>query len=193
MLANNGGRVILLGIILTVACASVNAQQTVFRWVDEDGVVHFSDAPPDESEAVESETFTTEKPPPSIAPAQPVVKSPAASETEGEKQSAPPEIETPPLVRKVDIATLSVADLDRRCEDAREKLIAPLREAEIAKCNQQEDTDPARCERFYADYGDGGRTASGGTFPPMFHDLPECVDALEERRRRASRTPAENR
>ena len=193
MLANNGGQIILLGIILTVACASVNAQETVFRWVDEDGVVHFSDAPPDESEAVESETLTTEKLPPYVAPAQPVVQSPAASETDREKQSAQPEIETPPLFRKVDIATLSVADLDRRCEDAREKLIAPLREAEIAKCNQQEDTDPARCERFYVDYGDGGRTASGGTFPPMFHDLPECVDALEERRRRASRTPAENR
>ena len=193
MLANNGGRVILLGIILMVACASVNAQQTVFRWVDEDGVVHFSDAPPDESAAVESETITTEKPPPYVTPAQPVVKSPAASEMDREKQSVQPEIETPPLVRKVDIATLSVADLDRRCEDAREKLIAPLREAEIAKCNQQEDTDPARCGRFYVEYGDGGRTASGGTFPPMFHDLPECVDALEERRRRASRTPAENR
>lgn len=193
MLANNDGRVILLGIILMVACASVNAQQTVFRWVDEDGVVHFSDAPPDESEAVESETITPEKPPPYVAPAQPVVKSPAAFELDREKQSVQPEIERPPLVRKVDIATLSVADLDRRCEDAREKLIAPLREAEIAKCNQQEDTDPARCERFYVDYGDGGRTASGGTFPPMFHDLPECVDALEERRRRASRTPAENR
>ncbi len=193
MLANNGGQIILLGIILTVVCASVNAQETVFRWVDEDGVVHFSDAPPDESEAVESETLTTEKPPPYVAPAQPVVQSPAASETDREKQSAQPEIETPPLFRKVDIATLSVADLDRRCEDAREKLIAPLREAEIAKCNQQEDTDPARCERFYADYGDGGRTASSGTFPPMFHDLPECIDALEERRRRASRTPAENR
>jgi len=193
MLANNDGRVILLGIILMVACASVNAQQTVFRWVDEDGVVHFSDAPPDESEAVESEAITTEKPPPYVAPAQPVVKSPAAAELEREKQSVQPEIDRPPLVRKVDIATLSVADLDRRCEDAREKLIAPLREAEIAKCNQQEDTDPARCERFYVDYGDGGRTASGGTFPPMFHDLPECVDALEERRRRASRTPAENR
>ena len=193
MLANNGGRVILLGIILMVACASVNAQQTVFRWVDEDGVVHFSDAPPDESAAVESETITTEKPPPYVTPAQPVVKSPAASEMDREMQSVQPEIETPPLVRKVDIATLSVADLDRRCEDAREKLIAPLREAEIAKCNQQEDTDPARCERFYVDYGDGGRTASGGTFPPMFHDLPECVDALEERRRRASRSPAENR
>lgn len=193
MLANNSGRIILLGIILTFACASVYAQEKVFKWVDEDGVVHFSDAPPDESEAVESETLTTEKAPPYVAPAQPVVNSPAASETDREKQSAQPEIETPPLFRKVDIATLSVADLDRRCEDAREKLIAPLREAEIAKCTQQEDTDPARCERFYADYGDGGRTASGGTFPPMFHDLPECIDALEERRRRASRTPAENR
>jgi len=193
MLSNNGGQIILLGIILTVVCASVYAQETVYKWVDEDGVVHFSDAPPDESEAVESETLTTAKPPPYVAPAQTVVKSPAASEADGEKQSAQPEIETPPLFRKVDIATLSVADLDRRCEDAREKLIAPLREAEIAKCKQQEDTDPARCERFYVDYGDGGRTASGGTFPPMFHDLPECTDALEERRRRASRTPAENR
>ncbi len=126
MLANNGGRVILLGLILTVACAGVYAQQTVFRWVDEDGVVHFSDAPPDESEAVESETLTTAKPPPYVAPAQPVVKSPAASEMDREKQSVQPEIETRPLFRKVDIATLSVADLDRRCEDAREKLIAPL-------------------------------------------------------------------
>jgi hypothetical protein len=161
--------------------------------VDEDGVVHFSDAPPDESAAVQSETFTTEKPPTYVAPTQLVVKSPATSETDREKQSVPPEIETPPLVRKVDITTLSVVDLNRRCEDAREKLIAPLREAEIAKCKQTETTDPARCERFYADYGDGGRTISGGTFPPMFHDLPECVDALEERRRRASRTPAENR
>jgi len=84
-------------------------------------------------------------------------------------------------------------DLDRRCEDAKEKLIAPLREAEIAKCKRQEDIDPARCERLFADYGDGERTVSGGTFPPMFHDLPECVEALEERSRRASRTPAENR
>ena len=184
MLARNGDRFILLGIILTVVCAGVYAQQTVYKWVDEDGVVHFSESPPDESEAVESEILITAKPPPYVPPAQPVAKARTVSEMDDEYQSAQPEIETPPLVRKIDITEMSLADLDRRCEDVREKMIAPLREAEIAKCKQQEDTDPARCERFYADYGDGGRTVTGGTFPRMFHDLPECVEAMEERHRR---------
>ncbi len=184
MLAKNGDRFILLGIILTVVCASVYAQQTVYKWVDEDGVVHFSESPPDESEAVESEILITAKPPPYVPPTQPVVKARTVSEMDDEHQSAQPEIKTPPLVQKIDITEMSLADLDRHCEDVREKMIAPLREAEIAKCKQQEDTDPARCERFYADYGDSGRTVTGGTFPRMFHDLPECVEALEERHRR---------
>ena len=88
MLTKNGGRVFALGIILTVVCASVYAQQTVYKWVDEDGVVHFTDAPPNESEAVESETLTTAKPPPYVPPAQTTIKSPSASETDVENQSA---------------------------------------------------------------------------------------------------------
>jgi hypothetical protein len=184
MLTKNGGGVFALGIILTVVCASVYAQQTVYKWVDEDGVVHFTDAPPNESEAVESETLTTAKPPPYVPPAQTTIKSPSASETDVENQSAQREIQIPPLVKEIDITEMSLADLDRRCEDVREEMIAPLREAEIAKCKQTETTDPARCERFWADYGDGGRTASGGFRPRMFHDLPECVEAWEERNRR---------
>ena len=35
-----------MGLILVVACAITYAQQTVYKWVDEDGVVHFSDEPP---------------------------------------------------------------------------------------------------------------------------------------------------
>jgi len=113
----------------------------------EDGVVHFSESPPDEAEAVEVETLITAKPPPYVPPAQPVVKARTVSEMDDEHQSAQPEIESPPLARKTDITEMSLADLDRRCEDVREKMIAPLREAEIAKCKQQEDTDPALWRR----------------------------------------------
>ncbi len=61
-LAKNVGRIFTLGILLMVLGASVFAQQTVYKWVDKEGVVHFSDAPPDESESVETETLTTVKP-----------------------------------------------------------------------------------------------------------------------------------
>ena len=184
MLTKNGGAVLAFGIILTVACASVNAQQTVYKWVDEDGVVHFSEEPPGESPKAEVEVFATDPAPPYVPPAQTTIKSPSASETDVEKQSAQPEIQIPPRVKEIDITEMSLADLDRRCEDAREEKIAPLKEAEIAKCIQTETGDQAWCETFWADYGDSQRTASGGLLPRLFHDLPECVEAWEERNRR---------
>ena len=49
MLLRNGGRAFVFGMILMFFGASTDAQQTVYKWVDEDGVVHFGDAPPDES------------------------------------------------------------------------------------------------------------------------------------------------
>jgi len=55
--------------------------------VDEDGVVHFSESPPDEAEAVEVETLITAKPPPYVPPAQPVVKARTVSEMDDEHQS----------------------------------------------------------------------------------------------------------
>jgi hypothetical protein len=184
MSTKNGGVFFALCIILTVVYASVYAQQTVYKWVDEEGVVHFGDAPPEESEAVESETFTTEKSPPYAPPAQTAIKSPSDSETDVEIQSAQPKTQIRPPVKEIDIAEMSLADLDRRCEDAREERIAPLREAEIATCIQTETGDQAWCENFWSDYGDPRRTASGHLIPRMFHDLPECLEALEERNRR---------
>jgi len=185
MLSKYGGRIFTLGIILTLIAAIVDAQETVYKWVDEEGVVHFSHEPPDESTAAEFEELTTAKPPSYVAPAQPAIKSPAAAETDSEKQSAQPKIEIPALAEKTDTKTMSLADLDRRCEDAREKMIAPLREAEIAKCKEQERNDPAWCERHYADYGNAGKTISGTFRPRMFNDLRKCVEAeqaLRERR-----------
>jgi hypothetical protein len=41
----------------------------------------------------------------------------------------------------MDIKEMSLAELDRRCEDAREERIAPLREAEIADCIKTETGD----------------------------------------------------
>jgi hypothetical protein len=184
MLTKNGGAVFALGIILTFVCASVYAQQTVYKWVDEEGVVHFSEEPPVESPEVEVEVFTTDAAPPYVPPAQTTIKSPSASETDVQKQPTQPEIQTRPPVKEVDIRKMSLADLDRRCEDAREEKIAPLKEAEIATCIQTGTGDQAWCEAFWADYGDGGRTVSGGTFPRLFDDLPECVDAWEEFTRR---------
>ena len=184
MSVRSGGRAFLLGVVLTFVAVSIYAQQKVYRWVDEDGVVHVSDRPPDESESVETKTITTAPPPTNLPTAQPVVKAPSVSDADGEKQSAQPEIESPPVAEKTDITKMSHEALDRRCEDAREKKIAPLREAEIASCKQEKRNDPAWCERFNADYGEGGRTTSGSIRPRMFDDLPECVDAQQERNRR---------
>jgi hypothetical protein len=184
MLTKNGSWVSALGVILTVVCASVYAQQTVYKWVDEEGVVHFGEEPPGESLEVEVKVITTDPAPPYVPPAQPTIKPHSASGTDVENQLAKPEIQTRPLVKEIDIAEMSLVDLDRRCEDVREKVIAPLRKAEIVKCIQTETGDQAWCETFWADYGDPRRTVSGALIPRLFHDLPECVEALDERHRR---------
>ncbi len=178
------GQIFAITIALTAVCAGVYAEKTVYKWVDEDGVVHFSDAPPAELNPVETETLTIPKSPPTVTPAQPVANPPAVSAASDDKRSKQPETKTPPLFEKTDITKMSAAALDLRCEEAREKMIAPLREAEIAKCKQDKREDPAWCEQFNADYGDGGRTISGSIRPRMYDDLPECVEALQEENRR---------
>lgn len=171
-----------LVIVITMMSFGVGAfaEQVVYKWVDEDGVVHYGDAPPDQSNSAES--LVIPKAPP--APAQPLTSVPVAPKTKVESEALPNEAEAPLLFEKVDISKLSIADLDLRCDDAREKMIAPLREAEIETCKQNRTNDPAWCERFNADFGEGGRTVSGSIRPRMFGDLPECVEATEELSRR---------
>ena len=83
-----------------------------------------------------------------------------------------------------DPASASQQELDRRCEEAREKMIAPLREAEIARCKADKRNDPGFCERFFASYGDATYAADGRYIPRMYSDLPGCVVAEQERKRR---------
>lgn len=174
--------ILFIGVLVTLAAASAGAQQTVYKWVDKDGVVHFSDTKPAESVATGIDTITTAKSPAYVPPPQPAAKPATVSETV-ESAEAPTAVNTPAPAR-IDITKMSIADLDRRCDDAREERIAPLREAEIDRCKQDKRNDPGYCERFNADFGEGGRTASGSMRPRLFDDLPECVDALQERNRR---------
>ena len=180
MFIRNSGRNFVIAITLMVFCAGAVAETIVFKWVDEDGVIHFGDAPPDGSTS--TDTLVIPKSPP--APVQPSTSSAAASITGVENEPLQEQSDVPHLYEKTDVEHLSIADLNLRCDEAREKMIAPLREAEIAKCKQDKREDPAFCERLNADFGEGGRTVSGAMRPRMFDDLPECVEALAETNRR---------
>ena len=63
------------------------------------------------------------------------------------------------------------------CEQAREKLIAPLREAKIKECKSNPKNKPDECERYYSTYGDATARPGGGVNPRMFDDIPECQQA----------------
>lgn len=173
-------QVIAISVISLIFSLGASAQTEVYKWVDEDGVVHFGDAPPDDSSA--TETLVVPSAPSAPTPNQSPTSLPVAATSSSEP--APKDVETLVLNEKMDISKLSISELDSRCDVAREAKIAPLREAEIAKCKQDKREDPAFCENFNADFGDGGRTFSGAIRPRLFDDLPECVEALQESNRR---------
>lgn len=177
-------RLFTLGVAAILLGGTAHAQQTVYKWVDANGVVHFSDEPPAGSEAANVEIITTDRGPTYVPPRQPASAAPAAPAATSGVPSPAPQAAVPALIEAADIASMSLPELDRRCDDARERRIAPLREAEIAKCKEDGRNDPGWCERFNADFGEGGRTVQGTVRPRMFDDLPECVEALQERNRR---------
>jgi len=86
----------------------------------------------------------------------------------------------------------SIQELERQCEAARERLIAPMRQEAIDQCitdrtsgrSGSRSSRDARehCERFYVDFGQGGTTQSGGFRQRMFHDIPECQELYEAER-----------
>ena len=176
MITRSIGRMVAMCIALMFLAVGAGAQQTVYKWVGEDGVVHFGETPP---EGVTAERITTSAPPQSV----PSAPAPRAEEVESPQPKIAKTASLPTAVAPA-ITDLSLAELDKRCDDAREAKIAPLRAAEIESCKAQPRNDPAFCESHNADFGDGGRTVSGTIRPRMFDDLPECVEALQERNRR---------
>lgn len=69
------------------------------------------------------------------------------------------------------------AELDRRCEEARDRALQPIRAEIYGECVDDQHKDPDYCRR-YAD-GYNGERVSGA---PRFYELPECVEAFEFRR-----------
>jgi len=75
-----------------------------------------------------------------------------------------------------------IEQLDAACETAREAKLAPERAAFVDECvagGRKHD----ECVRFYADHGQ-----RAGNRPPLYLDLPECVEAFELRRSTRSRS-----
>ena len=163
------------GVLCLLVFAGLPAQ-TVYKTVDESGHATYSNtAPPD---GVAAEVMMIEPAPlPGFVP-PPTVKSAAEPGT----ASAAPQI------RGVLYANMTLEELDTGCEAAREARIAPIRIREIALCKASR-TVPEICDRFYRDLGEPRVNQDGTVSPRMFHDLPECTLAEDERRRRAEPNP----
>jgi hypothetical protein len=68
----------------------------------------------------------------------------------------------------------SIPGLKEKCESAREAKLAPERVALIQACITEKEKTLEQCQRYYADYGAGGRTAAGAGRVRKYNDLPEC-------------------
>ncbi len=71
-------------------------------------------------------------------------------------------------------AKLDLQALKNKCEAAREARLAPEREAVIQACIKEKKKTAEECQRFYAGYGAGGRTAAGAGRVRKYNNLPEC-------------------
>lgn len=72
-------------------------------------------------------------------------------------------------------------ELDRRCVEAREAKLAPMRAERIERCVREEKRPRDICTVEYSTWGESSTTHNGGTRPGLFYDLPECVAAFEAR------------
>jgi hypothetical protein len=90
--------------------------------------------------------------------------------------AAPAWAQTEPEMKRLD-------DLDRVCEAARERRLAPLRAERVERCVTLEKRSREQCEAEYANWGNTRPTAGGRARAGLFYDLPECVAAFEARQR----------
>jgi hypothetical protein len=75
-----------------------------------------------------------------------------------------------------------VAELERVCEAAREKKLAPMRAERIERCVKQDKRSRESCTEEFANFGNT-QAVSTGVRAGMFYDLPECVAAEEGRQK----------
>ena len=171
--------VVVLATILSISANGQALAQEVFKWTDENGVVHYGDSVPDSVEDYERVSIS-----PSLTAIPAPVQTLPTERDEPAPQTAKP---STPTAAPQPVSAMSLEELDQVCEAAREREIAPLRQAAIEECKASPRSDPAYCERFNATFGDAIYLPSGATRPRMFNDLPECVQAEQERRSRPRR------
>jgi len=70
----------------------------------------------------------------------------------------------------------SLEELKQICEEARERLLKPLREEKIEQCASEKRKTREDCERFYSSFGDA-TLHQRYYLPRMFDNIPECVAA----------------
>lgn len=109
----------------------------------------------------------------------------------GYRYTSPPTLLAAALAVTIcqNILAATQAELDAACEAARERELAPMRAVFVEECIERVEASRRSlgrgqsaadyCERFYSDFGN-----RKGNRAPLFLDLPECVEAFENRRGR---------
>jgi hypothetical protein len=73
-------------------------------------------------------------------------------------------------------------DLDKRCEAARARALAPVRARLVEQCVAENKRSRAECESEFSEYGNTRGTTTGAV-GGQFYDLPECKAAFEARQK----------
>jgi hypothetical protein len=74
-------------------------------------------------------------------------------------------------------------ELDRRCEAARAKVLAPERARLVERCAAEKKRTRPECEAEFAEYGNTQGRMQGGAQAGLHYDLPECKAAFEARQK----------
>ena len=99
------------------------AEQTVYRWIDENGVIHLSDEPP---EGVEAEEIA-------VSDLQPKVSDDKDPASKPMMQARVP-LPTP---KEIPFGDMSLTELDAGCDEARE----------AERCKSEDGADSSDCEQ----------------------------------------------
>ena len=67
--------------------------------------------------------------------------------------------------------------LDKRCEQARQKVLRPVREKLIEKCVGTERRALQDCRLEFNEYGESTTGARGNVIRGLYYDIAECAEA----------------
>ncbi len=76
---------------------------------------------------------------------------------------------------------MSLEQLERLCEEARQKILGPEREMLINLCIKAGKKQPEFCRHYYADWGDAMRLDRATMRPALYYDIPECIAVRKAR------------